>query len=86
MLFVSALWKKCVAKSDGWMSLGFYVPFNSISVISGRWKGEHERLCVMKCCLCSGRISPQAGTRDPVIRSWDRSEAKAEAYYITIIQ
>ena len=61
MLFVSALWKKCVAKSDGWMSLEFYVPFNSISVISGRWKGEHERLCAMKCCLCSGRISPQAG-------------------------
>ena len=61
MLFVSALWKKCVAKSDGWMSSGFYVPFNSISVISGRWKGEHERLCAMKCCLCSGRISPQAG-------------------------
>ena len=25
-------------------------------------------------------------TRDPVIRSWDRSEAKSEAYYITIIQ
>ena len=61
MLFVSALWKKCVAKSDGWMSLGFYVPYNSISVISGRWKGEHERLCAMKCCLCSGRISSQAG-------------------------
>ena len=52
---------KCVTKSDGWMSSGFYVPFNSISVISGRWKGEHERLCAMKCCLCSGRISPQAG-------------------------
>ena len=49
MLFVSALWKKCVAKSDGWMSLGFYVPFKSISVISGRWKGELERLCAMKC-------------------------------------
>ena len=44
-----------------WMSSGFYVPFNSISVISGRWKGEHERLCAMKCRLYSGRISPQAG-------------------------
>ena len=43
------------------MSSGFYVPFNSISVISGRWTGEHERLCAMKCRLCSGRISPQAG-------------------------
>ena len=61
MLFVSALRKKCVAKSVEWLSLGFYVPLDSISVISGRWKGEHDRLCVMKCCLCSGRISPQAG-------------------------
>ena len=33
-MFVSALWKKCVAKSDGWMSSGFYVPFNSFLVIS----------------------------------------------------
>ena len=36
-------------------------PFNSISVISGRWKGEHERLCAMKRRLGSGRISPLAG-------------------------
>ena len=28
--------------------LGFYVPFNSISVTSGQWKSEHERLCAMK--------------------------------------
>ena len=43
--------------------LGFYVPFNSISesVISRRWKGEHERLCAMKRRLCSGRISSPAG-------------------------
>ena len=34
---------------DGWMNeLGFYVPFNSILVISGRWKSEYERLCAMK--------------------------------------
>ena len=32
-------------------------PFNSISVISRRWKGEHERLCAMKRRLGSGRIS-----------------------------
>ena len=36
-------------------------PFNSISVISRRWKGEHERLCAMKRRLGSGRISPPAG-------------------------
>ena len=36
-------------------------PFNSISVISRRWKGEHERLCAKKRRLGSGRISPPAG-------------------------
>ena len=46
---------------DGRIGQGFYVPFNSISVISGRWKGEHERLCAMKHRLDSGRIWPPAG-------------------------
>ena len=46
----------------GWMDeLVFYVPFNSISVILGKWKGEYERLCAMKCCLDSERILPLAG-------------------------
>ena len=36
-------------------------PFNSISVISRRWKGDYERLCAMKRRLGSGRISPPAG-------------------------
>ena len=40
--------------------LGFYVPFNSISVISRRWKGDYERLCTMKRRLGSGRISSAA--------------------------
>ena len=31
--------------------LGFYVTFNNISVMSGRWKGEHERFCAMKRSL-----------------------------------
>ena len=35
---------------DGW-----------VSVISRRWKGEHERLCAMKRRLGSGRISPPVG-------------------------
>ena len=38
--------------------LGFYV--NSISVISRRWKGKHERLCAMKRRLGSGKISTPA--------------------------
>ena len=37
--------------------LGFF----SISVISGQWKGEYERLCAMKHRLSSERISPLAG-------------------------
>ena len=41
-------------------------PFDSISVISRRWKGEHERLCAMKRCLGSGRISPCV-MRKPVL-------------------
>ena len=44
---------------DGWVRV--LRPFNSISVISRRWKGEHEKLCAMKRRLGSGRISPPAG-------------------------
>ena len=44
---------------DGWVRV--LRPFNSISVISRRWKGEYERLCAMKRRLGSGRISPPAG-------------------------
>ena len=45
----------------GWMDdLGVYVLFSRISVISGPWKGEHERLCAMKRHLGSNRISPPA--------------------------
>ena len=47
------------AKMDGWVRV--LRPFNSISVISRRWKGEHERLCAMKRRLGSGRILPPAG-------------------------
>ena len=28
--------------------LQFYILFNSISVMSGRWAGDNERLCVME--------------------------------------
>ena len=44
---------------DGWVRV--LRPFGSISVISIRWKGEHERLCALKRRLSSGRISPPAG-------------------------
>ena len=47
------------SEHDGWVRV--LRPFNSISVISRRWKDEHERLCAMKRRLGSGRISPPAG-------------------------
>ena len=47
-------------RMDGWVRV--LRPFNSISVISRRWKGEHERLCAMKHRLGSRRISPPAGS------------------------
>ena len=41
--------KHCSAGLDRWMAdLKFYVPFNSISVISGRWGDDNERLCAME--------------------------------------
>ena len=34
---------------DGWLIyLRFYVLFNSISVISGQWADDNERLCAME--------------------------------------
>ena len=41
---------------DGWQDLSFHVLFNSISVISGRWKSGDERLCSMGPWLCLERI------------------------------
>ena len=58
-----------------WMDeLEFYVPFNNISVISGRWKDEHERLCVVKRRLGSEKILASSGirTREPVVGNRER--------------
>ena len=41
--------------------LGVYVSFNSITVISRPWKGEHERLCAVKRRLGSERSSTPTG-------------------------
>ena len=46
-------------------------PFNNISVISGRWKDDRERLCAMKRrfnSLGKNIASSEIRTRDPVIR------------------
>ena len=62
-LFESAKWEMVALAvkqmMDGWVRV--LRPFNSISVISRQWKGEHERLCAMKRRLGSGRILPPAG-------------------------
>ena len=46
--------------------------FKSISVITRRWEGEHERLCAMKCRSAGfGKNLASSGIRtsDPVIQS-----------------
>ena len=41
---------------ERWMDdLQFYILFNSISVISGRWEVGNERLCAMEVRLWLGR-------------------------------
>ena len=56
---------------DGWVRV--LRPFNSISAISRRWKGEHERLCAMKRRLGSRGISPPAGFEPATLlfNKWD---------------
>ena len=39
----------------------FYVLFNSISVISGQWADDNERLCAMEPRLWSGKIGLERG-------------------------
>ena len=54
-------------RDDGWMDdMSFYVHFNSISVISGRWAGDNERLCA---------IEPLYYVSDPVQRGYARALA-----------
>ena len=46
----------------GWMdNLQFYVLFNSISVISGWWQVDNERLCAVEPCLRLRRFCLQRG-------------------------
>ena len=53
-----------------WMDdLRFYVLFNSISVISGRWADDNDRLCAMEPRLRLKRSSPRAGLELTTTRS-----------------
>ena len=49
--------------------LQFYILFNSISVISGKWLGDKERLCAMESHLQSERLPPQVGLEPGTARS-----------------
>ena len=52
---------------DSWMDdLGFYILFNSISVISGRWDDDNERLCAMEPRLWLGRFRLERGS-NPIV-------------------
>ena len=65
--------------------LRFYVHFNCISVISGQWKGKHERPCAMKRCLASERISPSAGF-EPETPWSDFESAKSSAMWSLLVR
>ena len=59
---------------NNWMDdLQVYVIFNSISVISGRWSDDNERLCAMESRLRLKRSSPQAGLEPTTARSVGQS-------------
>ena len=45
---------------NGWMAYKL-CPFYSISVISGRWDADNERLCAMEPSYWSERFPPLAG-------------------------
>ena len=49
--------------------LRFYVLFNSISVISERWLGDNERLCIMEPHLRLKRFPPQSGLQPGTAKS-----------------
>ena len=56
---------------DGWMDdLRFYVPFNSISVISGRWADDYERLCAMEPRLRLRRFRLGRGSKPGPLDQW----------------
>ena len=55
---------------DGWIDgLQIYVLINSISVISGRWDGDNERMFAMEPCFRMKRLSSSAGIEAGTARS-----------------
>ena len=57
-------------RMDGWIDdLQFYILFNNVSIISGQWENDNERLCSVKHCLRSKRFLPSAGLEPGTARS-----------------
>ena len=55
---------------DEWVGdLWFYILFNNILVISGRWAGDYENLCTVEPCLWLKRSPPQIGLKPGTARS-----------------
>ena len=53
----------CPSLPYGWIDdLLCYVLLNSVSVISGRWDVDDERLCPVELCLQLRRFNPQWGS------------------------
>ena len=49
--------------------LRYYILFKSISVISGRWAGDNERLCAVELRLRLERSLPETGLEPGIARS-----------------
>ena len=47
----------------------FYVLFNGVLIISGRWEADNERLCAMKPVYGVEHISPEVGIELGTARS-----------------
>ena len=56
-------------KRDRWMTCDFTSFFNNVSVISGRWADDYERLCAMEPPLRLLKSLPQAGLELTTARS-----------------
>ena len=62
--FLPLSWK------GGWMNDEYLCLFyNSISVISGQWAGDNQRMCAMEPRLQMKKSSPQAGLEPGAARS-----------------
>ena len=65
-IFINAALESEYEWMDEWL---FYVLFNSVSVISGQWVGDNERLFAMESHLRLKESLPQVGFEPGTTRS-----------------